>query len=150
MNPTRRRQLFLAMLAIVGGSFLVEPGLRLIGAPSGWIDAVGYVPIVGVFAALGCFVVLYAQRFRPEVRAYRREVARRDGRTIGFYVGSIAAVILFVAVVIVLSGLFVRDRQLAQLVLSVSPVVFGACYLAWYRVYQRRAAARYDAEHADP
>ncbi len=98
------------------------------------------------FVALACVLVLFALLYRPETRPLRREARRREGRTLGFYIWSIIALVGLSFVVLVVAGYLLDGTGYERFALF-APMVVGLGYMAWYARYARRNAERYDAEH---
>src|ERR1700685_1161936 len=112
MNFVRVRNVLIGAGIVTVLAILFEDQLlSLVGASASWRRVAEYVPIVAVFILLAGVFALLAWRYRPQVREQRREIALRQGRTVGFYIGSIAALLLLYAATIVVAGYVIRDEQ---------------------------------------
>lgn len=150
MNRTRVLYFLLAVLALVALAMVeAEPILRFIGAGPRWLAMAPRADNLASFVLLACLFGVFILRFTPQVRERQRALARREGRTVWFYIGSVVVMVLINAAIDVAAGYFLNEDKTFHAVVTITPVFTGMGYFLWYRFYTRRKAAAYDARNAD-
>jgi hypothetical protein len=147
MKTVQKLYLVVAVVVILAGvSQFSDQILSFFGASPAWNKVAGGVPIACDVVLLACVLVLLVFRFKSPVQ---RQQARREGRTVTFYVGSIVALIGLYFAGLAALLLFVRDAHTLRIGMLALPAVIGIGYSIWYRNYARKAVARYDAGDPD-
>ncbi|HEX2591755.1 MAG TPA: hypothetical protein VHL34_09685 [Rhizomicrobium sp.] len=121
--------------------------LSSVGAGASWHRMVGYAPLLALPLMLGGLLYLFALRYGSrDGRAVQRAIARREGRTLGFYLGSVAVLLTLYAITLIATTYFLYDSPYLSLVRGGVMIALGLAYLQWYRRYARRSIERHEAE----
>jgi len=138
--------LFGFLLAALALSLFVGPILSFAGAGPAWRKGADYAPLIVDLVLFACVLVLFARRFRPQVRERQRELARREGRTVGFYIGSIVVLLSLYGATVAILDYFFGNSRIMQIAVIAVTLAIGIGYQQWYWRYVRRSTAKCDAE----